>query len=311
MSPRYRRRIAEAAALGLFLLLAFRTAEAKQAAFQSLRLCAGVLLPALFPFSVASNLFLGTGAYQPFSRLLRRPLAILGFPDRAAGPLLTGLLGGYPIGIQSLTAAYQSGMLSKEEAVRVSMLCNQAGPGFLLGAVGLSLYGSKKVGLLLWLVQLLSLLAAALLFSGTAHGMPAVRSRRSAETLPVKSLLVSLPEAIRRSCLGMLTVCGCVVFFGTLCGLLQPLLDHLPEPLPAVLAGALELSGGVLCLPVSPLPLSFVLCAGLLSWGGCSVHVQSATALREAGLPLRPYLLGKLAQTGFSLVFSLIFSLFL
>ncbi len=284
----------QALALGLLLLLTLQAGTAKKAALESLRLCGEVLLPALFPFSAATQLFLGTGASASLSGFLNRPLRLLALPSAAAGPLLAGFIGGYPVGIQALAAACQSGSLSREEGIRVCRICGQAGPGFLLGAVGLSLFGSKHVGWLLWLVQLLSALLLSLLFS---NGSACEKQKPRLQRTPRMSLLHALPEAIRRSSAGMLTVCGCVVFFGTLSGLLRPLVSALPEPIPALLSAFLELGGGILRLTSVPRRQGFVLCAVLVCFGGCSVHAQSAAILRSAGLPYLPYLHAKLLQT--------------
>ena len=75
--------------------------------------------------------------------------------------------------------------------------------------------------------------------------------------------------------------------------------------------GALELTGGVAALRLAPEGLHFVLASALLAWGGLCVHVQGLSALAEAGLPLRPYLGGKLVQTGFAVGIALLFQQFL
>ncbi len=282
---------------GLLLLLLVFAAQTRQAAQESLQLCAAALLPALFPFSVAVQLLQSTGADRPLARLLRRPLGWLGLPAGAAAPILCGLIGGYPIGLQALAGAVQAGQLRWHEAIRVSQICNNAGPAFVLGAAGLSLFGSARAGLSLWLVQLIAFLLSAILLRAFAAGHPAeVQSPPRVERpASAPSLTRALPEAVRSSALAMLSVCGFVLFFGSLRALLQQL--PLPDGLLAVLSAASELAGGLFSLAVfAPAP-RFVLSSILLSWGGLCVHFQGAAFLQAAGLPLRPYLSGKLLQS--------------
>lgn len=291
-------------------LLLAQSGSARDAAAAQLTLCATVLLPSLFPFSALANLFLLTGADRPASFLLRKPLQWLGLPEGAAAPMLMGLLGGYPLGLFVLGTACAQGTLSRRDASRVSRICNQAGPAFLLGAVGLSVFGSLQTGLLLWLVQLLSVLLTGLLFAAFSQAPEADAQR----TLPQRiaagtNLFQAIPAAISRSSGSMLTLCGSVVFFGTLCSLLGRL--PLPETALSLLHGALELTGGVAALCLAPEGLRFVLASALLAWGGLCVHVQGLSALVDAGLPFRPYLHGKLVQTLVAAGIALLFQQFL
>lgn len=280
--------------LGLLVLLAAQAETAKAGALRGLTLCATALLPSLFPFSVAANLWTLLLDPNSLGRLLQAPLRrLFHLPPAAAAPLLLGLVGGYPIGLQTLAALYSQGALSREEAVRLSQFCNNAGPAFLLGAAGLSVFGSLRIGLLLWLVHALSALMTGLLLSA---GSTVPRSAPLPPTSKAAAALAyALPEAVRRSCMSMLVVCGLVVFFSTLNGFLNLL--SLPTTLSALLSGALELTGGLFALPTEPQAVGFVLASALLAWGGLCVHFQGITALDGAGLPAAPYLQGKLLQT--------------
>ena len=208
------------------------------------------------------------------------------------------------MGLLTLQTTVAQGDLRREDAVTVSRICNQAGPAFLLGAAGLSLFGSLRVGLLLWAVQLLSMLATALFyrsFSGSANKEKNIGRQRSARPANHPAQLgVALPEAVRSTAMSLLQVCVYVVFFGTLSGLLQKL--PLPSVLTALFTGALELCGGLFALAPFARKARFVLASMLLGWGGLCVHFQGLTALREAGLPARAYLCAKLLQSAFALL---------
>ena len=90
--------------------------------------------------------------------------------------------------------------------------------------------------------------------------------------------------------------CGFVVFFlvllrvmGRVTGLSHP-----------VLSGAVELTQGILALPHTR--RGFVWAAGLLGWGGLSVHGQSAAVLSGTDLPMGPYLAAKAAHAAVSVL---------
>ena len=88
-------------------------------AAQGIALCTATVIPSLFPFFVLSiyltgNLSGGSG-YLPI--------------------LLSGFLGGYPVGAQAVTENWKTGRISRETANKMLMFCSQAGPSFLFGMV--------------------------------------------------------------------------------------------------------------------------------------------------------------------------------
>ena len=79
----------------------------------------------------------------------------------------------------------------------------------------------------------------------------------------------------------MVYICGFVVFFLVLLRVLSRV-TGLSHP---VLSGAVELTQGILALPHTR--RGFVWAAGLLGWGGLSVHGQSAAVSGGQGRPRR------------------------
>lgn len=279
------------------VLLLWNAAAAADAVRGALRLCAVTLIPSLFPFSVAARLLLSArGSLPPGRRaeaLMRRLFAL---PGSAALPLLLGVLGGFPIGAQCAAELRERGALTPEQAQRLCALSNHAGPAFLLGAAGLTLFGSLRAGLLLWLVQLSCACAACRVLP-----CPALSSSAPEKPAVPEPPAAALPSAVRRAADGMLLICGFVCFFAALLAPLQPLLSRLPCAVGAVLGGALELTGGLFRLAPLPPPLRFVCASGLLGWGGLCVHLQSLCFLQPAGLRGAPYLRAKAVQAALAL----------
>ena len=56
------------------------------------------------------------------------------------------------------------GSITASEGERLLGFCNNSGPAFIIGAVGSGVFGSVKIGLLLYAVHILSELAAGLFF---------------------------------------------------------------------------------------------------------------------------------------------------
>ena len=109
-----------AACLALGGVLVLFLAEAgfvRAAAAEALSLCAGSVIPALFPFLVVSSLLLSLGLGELLSPMLAGLMEPLFRVDGVgSSALLLGLVGGYPIGAKTAADLYRGGRLSRPEA---------------------------------------------------------------------------------------------------------------------------------------------------------------------------------------------------
>ena len=187
---------------------------------------------------------------------------------------------------------YRRGGISRREACRLLLFSNNCGPAFILGVAGLGCFGSLRAGVLLWGVHILAALVIALALPRRA----AEPSERPGSVPARPALVPALIAAVRDAAGTMVYICGFVVFFlvllrvmGRVTGLSHP-----------VLSGAVELTQGILALPHTR--RGFVWAAGLLGWGGLSVHGQSAAVLSGTDLPMGPYLAAKAAHAAVSVL---------
>ena len=275
------------AALGLLLA---RSAEAAQAVRDGLALCAGSVIPALFPFLAVSGLLTALDAGE--SPALGPLARLLGCSRAGARAFLLGLTGSYPVGARTVAQLYRRGGISRREAGRLLLFSNNCGPAFILGVAGLGCFGSLRAGVLLWGVHILAALVIALALPRRAAELP----ERPGSVPPRPPLVPALIAAVRDAAGTMVYICGFVVFFLVLLRVLGRV-TGLSHP---VLSGAVELTQGILALPHTR--RGFVWAAGLLGWGGLSVHGQSAAVLSGTDLPMGPYLAAKAAHAAVSVL---------
>ncbi len=302
-----------AALLVCMAVLLWQNETASAAVRQGLALCARSVIPSLFPFFVVVSFAVGCG----FFTVLRR----LGLPVGAA-VFLMGIVGGYPVGARTVGELYRGGGLARERAETLLTFCNNAGPSFIFAIAGVGVFGSQKTGLALYVIHILSALAAGGLLGG-------LRSVRSASKLnrfdmkhgsnDMKTARCDMKSAgnctktvgngaklpaLFVSCVGsaaaaMVNICAFVIFFLVVMALVR---QAWPAAPPLAL-GLLELTGGVTSLEASP--AGFCMAAALLGWGGVSVHCQTAAVLEDTGISLRRYLLAKALQAVVSALFAL------
>ena len=290
-----------AAAVGTaFVGLCFSTGAAMEAARAALRLCAGTILPSLFPFFVLSILLGRLGVPRALGRRLGGAAKLFGVSGAGMTALPVGLLGGYPMGAACVAGLLGRGEIGRDEAERLLLFVNNSGPAFLIGAVGAGAFGSARAGLLLYVSHAAAALLTGLLFRGRGGG-PAAGEQSSGE-----SFAAAFPAAVREAVGAVLTVCGFVVCFSVLLGLLDDWgLTALPvvqRPLPrALLCGFFEIGSALGALRgLAPTPASLAAAALILGWGGLSVHCQTAALFAEQELSLRRHTLGRLCSALFS-----------
>ena len=272
--------------------------EAVSAAItQTVRLCIQVLLPSLFPFFVLSSLLISSGIVQrtaPRVEWVTRWLFDL--PGSCTAAILLGAVGGYPVGAKTISALYAQGSCDKEDALHALRFCNNAGPAFLISAVGAGLLNNKNHGILLYGLHLISALFLGLIFHNNKRSVK-LNSITQHKTIQ-STLSNSFLQSITDSFFSFLNVCAFVIFFAViLCFLEQlPLLKRLASLPRGLIYGLLELTSGVAALASANLSARIRLTAlsFLCGFGGLSVQLQTLRFLTEADLPCRDYLTFKL-----------------
>lgn len=261
-----------AAAMGL-VLLDGQTAQA--GVREGLRLCTGVVIPALLPFFVLSNLLTRELWGQS-----GRPLWILGrlfrIPEGAECLLIPAFLGGYPAGAGAVGQAYASGGLAKDQAQRLLGYCSNVGPAFLFGIVA-GAFEDPLAGWRLWGFQILGALLAARLLLGDPR-----------KAAPYK--VGAQGDLVTLTVLTMGKICVTVVLFRVvLCyGAKYLTMEGI---LGVLLGGLLELTNGCCNLKMVPIRLRESVAGGLMALGGVCVLFQTKGV--ADGLSLKYYFAGK------------------
>lgn len=274
------------------------------AVVHALNLCTDILLPSLFPFFVLSSLLVSSGIVQQISRHLRKPMRILfGLPACCSSAILLGAVGGYPVGARTVSMLYQQNLCSRQDAQNALLFCNNAGPAFLIGAIGSGLLNDRQTGIQLYLIHLLASLLIGLLgksmFAKQMHH--SVLTQKDVKQNSITDIIL---QSITSSFAVFINVCAFVLLFAVIMCLLQEsgLLTLLPRALPfpdafssGLFCGFLELTTGADLLAHAGLPRRLLLpgLSLLCGWGGLSVQLQTISLLQETGLPCRRYLAAK------------------
>ncbi|MGE4354241.1 MAG: nucleoside recognition domain-containing protein [Oscillospiraceae bacterium] len=288
----------------IFAAMTMFSASALDGARYGLELCLQTIVPTLLPFFVLSNLLcsLGLPGYlgrwaEPFSRRL------FGVGGEGITAFILGITGGYPLGASSVSDLYNSGSITKSEARKLLLFCNNSGPAFIIGMAGVGIFHSASAGVMLYIVHIL---AAAAVGAALCRGN--TPNRRHFTAVSAMNLGPAITSAMWRAVRSTAAISGFVIFFSMLASLLQEIglfsalagfmCEHTLLGIgqsESLFLGVLELSSGIASLEgLMPNPGNLALAAFILGWGGISVHFQTAAVLSGTDLPVGQPVLGKL-----------------
>ena len=291
-------------ALILFAVLIVFPDTAASSALDGLKLCASLIIPSLFPFFVATKLISELGLSQwlgkAFAPLSRRLFNVSGSGGTA---FIIGVTAGYPMGAAYIASLCKKGYISKSEAERLIIFCNNSGPSFIIGAAGVGVFKSSVIGLFLYAVHILAAFLGGIMFAPNSV-------EKYAEPQTVRSsasFAAAFTDAVKASVTACLSICGFIVAFSVLAGILEKAgaFAAAAKMLSAVFGmellwsnalfcGILELGNGIGAMSgLSTSPINLALAAFILGWGGISVQFQTLSVIGGTDIKTARYIIGR------------------
>lgn len=272
----------------LLFILILDPSRAIAGASEGIMLCVQTVIPSLFPFLFLTAVFQNTFSGRN-PRFLRPLSAMCHMPRNAEMHILTGLIGGYPVGARCVYQAYQCGGISKKGAQRLLGFCNNAGPAFIVGILG-PMFTHRSALWIIWMSHIICALFVGWLLDDCL----------SEESSILQAKSIPITKHLENSVATMAFICGWIVLFRALLNYCKDwFLWSFPTWLQVAFAGVLELSNGCIILTeISDESFRLILAEGMLSFGGFCVLMQTSSVTKELGL--KYYFPGKLLQTLFS-----------
>ena len=286
-----------------------------------LTLWATSVVPSLFPFFITTELLLHTNIIHFLGRLLNKFMKPL-FNIRGEGSfgLIMGIISGYPVGAKIACDFREKNICTKSECERLLSFTNNSGPLFIVGTVGISMFGNTLIGVLLLITHILASITVGIIFrfwdskndtkkkkkknfSNTSHN----------ENVNISNLGQILSESITRSLSTIFMIGGFIIIFSSiisilkssgilniLSGFIKPVFNmfsidtSLASPF---ITGVLEITNGIsqICsINLKNISINIIFCAFLLGFGGISVLLQVLSITSKTDLSIKPYIYGKL-----------------
>lgn len=267
--------------LAAFFLLAYPSLSRKGIS-DGLELSFSVVIPSLYPFMVLSSFFVESSLcnfvsafFEKFTRFF------LKLPGASTGVILLSLVGGFPVGASMTSSLYKNKQISRETGQRLLMFCVCPGPGFVISAVGVSMLGSQKAGVIMYVSLVLSSLLIGFLTRFISESEDDIFfSEPANKTEPSKALV----DAVSKSTGTMILVCGWIMIFSSIIELLD--IFNISDMTRLAIVCLFEVTGG--CRDAVGV-LSFPVIAGIIGWGGLSTHFQLMPFVKALGMKLKVF----------------------
>lgn len=271
-----------------------------------IKLWATTVVPSLLPFFFFTALLTATGITEKISEAAEKPCGVL---FRSGGvsayAFLMSVLSGYPVGAKIIGDLGENNLITPDEATRLSTFCSTSGPLFIIGSVGLSMFGNKYCGYLLFLSHVLSAFLTGVIFrfyGEKSSGGKKVLSRKTQSNV--------LYDCVYGSVVSIAVVGGfiCVFYVAadaiTNLRLLYPLgylLNLIVKNMAvssAYISGLIECTRGCKLLSLCGLSTySLAFACSLISFGGVSVLFQSICFLKKAKVKTSVFIAAKITQS--------------
>lgn len=277
------------------LLIILNAKDAIRGAINGIELCLYTVIPALFPYCALSIWFRSLVNNNQLKSL--GPIEkYLNLPYGGFILLILGLLGGYPIGAICVERAIKSKQYHREHVKYMHGICNNAGPSFIIGIVGISFVKKEYIYLLI-LIQIFSVLCTCILLS----------KQTETGSIPQAEETLKFSDAIHQAIIAISNVCATVILFKTVLSVAQNIFYFISNQITiTIITSFFEITNGASLLKnIHNENLRFIIAAGMISFGGICVHMQTLTILP---FNMYKYYVGStLIKTFFSIWLSTIF----
>lgn len=314
-------------AVGIFnLLIILFPKDIISASKEGISLWFNNVLPSLLPFIIGTNILIGLGAVSFIGTLFEPVMAKL-FNVSGCGAFawILGMMSGYPIGAKITCDLEKSNQLTTIEAQRLISFSNNSGPLFMLGAVAIGMFGNTHSGYLIMISHYLSAITVGIIFRNYKSSKNSVHysvvrkntlkkalyNLKSARIKDGRTFGAVLGDSVKNAMETVVIIGGFIILFSVLTKVLEItnllyVFKEMINPLfniiklddstsNGILIGIVEITNGCKSLSIEKITaVKIIASAGIVSWGGLSIHAQSLSFISKTKIKPGIYIFSKL-----------------
>ncbi len=251
------------------------------------------VFPGLFPFMFLTKLLTSLGAVKKISAKFS-PITqfLFGTHGISSYVFIMSILSGYPIGAKLICDLYCANIISQKDAKKMCAFCTTSGPIFIIGSVGIAMFGSAIVGIILYISHILSSILCGIIFSGKRSKQTQELKICDNQTLPDNLLASTMKDTVESILLvgAYITIFFLLADILTNIGFLNPIIYILNKILSffninnlgnGIVCGILEVTRGCKILSQTQNIYSVCFMCSCISFSGLSIIMQSMSFLKK------------------------------
>ena len=287
--------------VSIFLITAFAVlillnpVICKNGAINGILICGRIIIPALFPFTMCVLFIMKSGVTQNLGFLTPVTQKLSGLCGENFALFVLSLIGGYPVGARLIKEAYNNGRITEKEGGIMLNFCINAGPAFIIGAVGTGIMNSKRTGMLLFFSHIFSSIVLCAI-SRLLKAETKISKKKAIKRISLSdNFVISTAEAAST----VLNICAFVILFSSLNSYIEVLSQNCP-PIKYLLLFT-EVTNGILYED------NLFIISFLLGFGGFCVWCQVLSAAKGLMINYPLFIVSRLLHGFLSVLFTKIF----
>ena len=246
-----------------------------------LNICTNIIIPSLFPFMVICN-FIGLSPIVNIISKILSPITkyIFNMPENVGAIIFISFVGGYPMGAKMISNFLKKEQISINIANKLLCFCINAGPAFIITAIGYIIYGSRKIGLYL----LLSHFLGAILIGAILGNFSKIKKTNKTNKINLPSLKYS--EAFVKSVIdgsyAIFNICSFVIIFSVITLIIKNIFNS--NNFINLSLSLLEVTVGLKYIGTLNISYSLLFSSFFISFSGLSVISQILYFIKDFNL---------------------------
>lgn len=268
------------------------------------------VFPSLFPFILFTNIILNTNITNILDKLIGKYISyIFNVPKISSIAIITGFLCGFPMGAKTVATLYTDNKIDYTTAKKLLSFTNNCNPSFILSTIGISMFFSIKVGILLLISHysasiIIGIIYTRLNFSTIIHEntdfLNSFNKKSVKNTDKNDKFFNIIKKGITNTFISLSTIFGFIIIFNLLFSVINTYLIRLniSEEIISTISCIFEVTKG--CLDIASLNLDITLKLVLASFGlgfsGLCIISQIYSVISDFNFKFSNILLPKFIQ---------------
>ena len=299
LNARQKRLIISIALVAASILLIAFPKKASFGAYMGIVNCLEIIVPSLFPFMVITIFLTESGYYE---RIFSIPSGVLskitGIDKSFCSLFFVGMIGGYQSAAKSVSILCKNNDLSPENASTLLCFSTNAGPAFLISAVGSGLFLSSSIGVILFVASVMSSFSLMAFYASKLSKSKVYLGRKNNN-----SLSMCFVSSVKEGCKTITVMCAFIVLFSVAIYLI-PDLSNSFSFLKSFIYGLLEVTSGVCTASLEISLKSILATSAICAFGGFCIIFQIAAICSETNIKIAPFIISRILHSLLSVLYT-------